>query len=158
PGFVVLVSGGGQPDGGTACWGSGFLPTVYQEVQFRNQGDPVLFLSNPPGMDAATRRRSLDALRELNERHLDDVADPGITPRINAFEMAYRMQTSAPELMDIAREPAEVHTLYGTEPGKVAFANNCLLARRLVERGVRFVQLYHRGWDSHGTSAADDIV
>jgi hypothetical protein len=159
PGFVVMISGGGQPDGGTACWSSGFLPTVYQGVTFRSQGDPVLFLSNPEGMSAQVRRQSLDALRDLNQRHLADVGDPEILTRIESFEMAYRMQSSAPELMDIASEPPSIHEEYGTEPGKVAFANNCLLARRLVERGVRFVQLYHRGWDHHGTNGTDnDIV
>jgi hypothetical protein len=152
PGFVVMISGGGLPSGGTACWSSGFLPTVYQGVQFRSQGDPVLFLSNPGGMTAKDRRRSLDALRDLNEMELNATGDPEIATRINSFEMAYKMQTSAPELMDIASEPKSIHEMYGTEPGKISFANNCLLARRLVERGVRFVQLYHRGWDSHGTN------
>jgi hypothetical protein len=158
PGFVVLISGGGQPSGGTSCWGSGFLPTVYQGVQLRSQGDPVLFLSDPPGVTREARRRSLDALRELNELHLADEGDPEIATRINAFEMAYRMQMSAPDVADISREPPSIHELYGTEPGKKSFANNCLLARRLVERGVRFVQLYHRGWDSHGTGKHDDII
>ncbi|MBM3839781.1 MAG: DUF1501 domain-containing protein [Verrucomicrobia bacterium] len=158
PGFVVMLSGGGLPSGGTACWGSGFLPTSYQGVQFRSQGDPILFVSNPPGMDSARRRRSLDALRDLNQMQLEDVGDPEISTRINAFEMAYRMQSSAPELMEISREPKYIHDMYGTEPGKVSFANNCLLARRLLERGVRFVQLYHRGWDTHGVSEDTDIV
>ncbi len=158
PGFVVMISGGGQPDGGTACWGSGFLPSVYQGVQFRSQGDPVLFLSNPPGMDSSGRRRSLDTLRDLNQLHLDEMGDPEIATRINAFETAYRMQTSAPELMELSRETDDTHKMYGTEPGKVSFANNCLLARRLVERGVRFVQLYHRGWDNHGESEGNDII
>ena len=158
PGFVVMLSGGGQPSGGAACWSSGFLPTVYQGVQFRSQGDPVLFLSNPAGMSARERRRSLDALRDLNEMEMNATGDPEIATRINSFEMAYKMQTSAPELMDIASEPKAIHELYGTEPGKVSFANNCLLARRLIERGVRFVQLYHRGWDQHGTAAETDIV
>ncbi|MEK7677428.1 MAG: DUF1501 domain-containing protein [Verrucomicrobiota bacterium] len=158
PGFVVLLSGGGQPSGGTACWSSGFLPTVYQGVQFRSQGDPILFVSNPPGMDAAGRRRSLDALRDLNQMQFAAVGDPEIETRINAFEMAYKMQTSAPELMEISKEPKAVHEMYGTEPGKVSFANNCLLARRLIERGVRFVQLYHRGWDTHGVNEDTDIT
>jgi Protein of unknown function (DUF1501) len=158
PGFVVLISGGGQPDGGTSCWGSGFLPTLYQGVPLRSQGDPVLFLSNPAGMSAATRRQSLDILRRLNELQLGEVGDPEIATRIASFEMAYRMQSSAPELMDISNEPAPIHDMYGTEPGKLSFANNCLLARRLVERGVRFVQLYHRGWDNHGSSRNDDII
>jgi len=158
PGFVVLLSGENQPDGGTACWGSGFLPTVYQGVQFRSQGDPVLFLTNPEGVSPEVRRRSLDLLKNLNELHLHSVGDPEITTRIASYEMAYRMQTSVPELMDISKEPRSIQEMYGTEPAKSSFANNCLLARRLVERGVRFVQLYHRGWDNHGTTSHDDIV
>jgi len=158
PGFVVLLSGENQPDGGTACWGSGFLPTVYQGVQFRSQGDPVLFLTNPEGVQSDDRRRLLTRLNTLNELHLQSVNDPEIATRIASYEMAYRMQSSVPELMDISKEPASIHRMYGTERGKASFANNCLLARRLVERGVRFVQLYHRGWDNHGTSSHDDIV
>ncbi|HXR34562.1 MAG TPA: DUF1501 domain-containing protein, partial [Candidatus Binataceae bacterium] len=158
PGFVVLLSGESDPDGGKACWGSGFLPTVYQGVQFRSQGDPVLFLTNPAGVSPEVRRQSLDAIKDLNEMNLKSVGDPEITTRIASFEMAYRMQSSVPDLMNISKEPKSVQEMYGTEPGKKSFANNCLLARRLVERGVRFVQLYHRGWDNHGTSAHDDIV
>ena len=158
PGFVVLVSGENNPDGGKSCWGSGFLPTAYQGVELRNAGDPVLFLTDPPGVSKEARRDSLDVLRALNERRLEETGDPEIETRIGAYELAYRMQSSVPELADLAREPASVHAAYGTEPGKVSFANNCLLARRLVERGVRFVQLYHRGWDHHGTSKGDDIV
>jgi uncharacterized protein DUF1501 len=158
PGFVVLISGENQPDGGKACWGAGFLPSVYQGVEFRSQGDPVLFLTNPEGVSEKTRRESLDLLKTLNEQHLASNGDPEIQTRIASYEMAYRMQSSVPELVDIAKEPKSVHELYGTEPGKKSFANNCLLARRLVERGVRFVQLYHRGWDNHGTSSHDDIV
>ena len=158
PGFVVLLSGPSGPDGGTSLWGNGFLPGLYQGVQFRSQGDPVLYVSNPPGMDAALRRRSLDALKDLNEAQLREVGDPETLTRIEQYELAYRMQTSVPELMDIAKEPKSVHEAYGTEPGKVSFANNCLLARRLVERGVRFVQLYHWGWDSHGTNKGDDLM
>ncbi len=158
PGFVVLVSGENQPDGGKACWGGGFLPSVYQGVEFRSQGDPVLFLTNPEGVPEKTRRESLDLLKALNEEHLASNGDPEIKTRIASYEMAYRMQSSVPDLVDISKEPASVHELYGTEPGKKSFANNCLLARRLVERGVRFVQLYHRGWDNHGTSSHDDIV
>lgn len=157
PGFVVLTSGG-NPDGGGSLWGSGFLPTVHQGVQFRSQGDPVLYVSNPPGMSDARRRESLDALRDLNTMNLGRVGDPEIATRLSQYELAYRMQASVPELMDIASEPPEVHEMYGTEPGKTSFANNCLLARRLLERGVRFVQLYHWGWDSHGTSPGDDIM
>ena len=158
PGFVVLLSGLNQPDGGKSCWGSGFLPTVYQGVQFRSKGDPVLFLSNPDGMSNDTRRRSLDLLRELNTAHQSGVGDAEISTRIASYEMAYRMQSSVPELADLSSEPQSIHEMYGTEPGKASFANNCLLARRLVERGVRFVQLYHRGWDTHGASNNEDIV
>ena len=158
PGFVVLLSGESQPDGGKACWGSGFLPTVYQGVQFRSQGDPVLFLTNPEGVSPEVRRQSLDLLKSLNEEHLKSVGDPEIVTRIASYEMAYRMQSSVPELMDISKEPDSIHELYGTQPGKATFSNNCLLARRLVERGVRFVHLYHRGWDHHGTSAHEDLI
>jgi hypothetical protein len=158
PGFVVLLSGQNQPDGGRSCWGSGFLPSGYQGVEFRRSGDPVLFLSNPEGVTRDTRRQSLDALRYLNARHQMDAGDPEIASRIEAYEMAFRMQTSVPELADISKETAAVHEMYGTNPGKASFANNCLLARRLVERGVRFVQLYHRGWDTHGAGGNEDIV
>ncbi len=158
PGFVVLISGENQPDGGKACWGSGFLPTLYQGVEFRSQGEPVLFLNNPEGVSDTARRASLDLLKDLNEMHLAVNGDAEIKTRIASYEMAYRMQSSVPDLVDISKEPAAIHELYGTEPGKKSFANNCLLARRLVERGVRFVQLYHRGWDNHGTSSHDDIV
>ena len=158
PGFVVMLSGESQPDGGRSCWGSGFLPSDYQGVEFRRAGDPVLFLSNPDGVTAETRRRSLDALRFLNTAHQADVGDPEIASRIGAYEMSFKMQTSVPELADISKEPANIHEMYGTTPGKASFANNCLLARRLVERGVRFVQLFHRGWDTHGASNNEDIV
>jgi hypothetical protein len=158
PGFVVLLSGQSQPDGGKSCWGSGFLPTSYQGVEFRRSGEPVLFLSNPDGVDPAARRRSLDLIRSLNETHEAAVGDPEIETRINSCELAYRMQTSVPDLMDTANEPEHIHHLYGTEPGKNTFANNCLMARRLMERGVRFVQLFHRGWDTHGSGGGDDIV
>jgi hypothetical protein len=158
PGFVVLLSGENQPDGGKSCWGSGFLPSVYQGVEFRSKGDPVLFLTNPDGVSAGDRRASLDTLREMNALHRSDTGDPEIDTRIASYEMAFRMQTSVPELTDVSQEPESVKAMYGVEPGKRSFANNCLLARRLVERGVRFVQLYHRGWDNHGTGKGDDIV
>ena len=158
PGFVVLLSGENAPDGGKSCWGSGFLPTVYQGVEFRSKGDPVLFVSNPKGVDAAARRGTIDLVSDMNRLHRAEVGDPEIDTRIAAYEMAYRMQSSVPELTDISSEPAGVHAMYGTEPGKVSFANNCLLARRLIERGVRFVQLYHRGWDTHGASVGTDIA
>jgi uncharacterized protein (DUF1501 family) len=148
PGFVVLSSAGGT-SGGASNWGCGFLPTVFQGVPFRRSGDPILSLSNPHGFTAQMQRQSLDLLKSLNQHHLDQVGDPEIATRINAFEMAYRMQSSAPELMDISKESKATLEMYGAEPGKSSFANNCLLARRLVERGVRFVQLYHEAWDHH---------
>src|SRR6185503_8575746 len=137
--------------------GSGFLPTVYQGVQCRAQGDPVLYVSNPPGMNSDVRRDSLDALKDLNEMQLRDFGDPETVTRISQYELAYRMQTSVPELMQIDKEPEHIHQLYRTEPGKLSFANNCLLARRLIERGVRFVLLFHWGWDQHGDSKDNDI-
>jgi hypothetical protein len=148
PGFVVLNSAGGL-SGGAALFGSGFLPTVYQGVQFRKTGDPVLFLSNPAGITDKMQRRTLDLIKELNEKHLGVMGDPEIATRISSFEMAYRMQASAPELIDVAKESPETLKMYGVEPGKPSFAMNCLLARRLIERGVRFVQLFHEGWDHH---------
>ena len=158
PGFVVLLSGESDPDGGKSCWGSGFLPTMHQGVEFRSQGAPVLYLENPDGVSAESRRASLDTIGQLNAERAEVVGDPEIDTRIASYELAYRMQTSVPELMDISSEPESVHSLYGTEPGQASFAKNCLLARRLVERGVRFVQLYHWGWDHHGTSSVDDIA
>jgi hypothetical protein len=155
PGFIVFSSGSKGPSGGNSNWGSGFLPTAYQGVQFRNGGDPVLYLSNPSGVDTQTQRDSLDTLGRLNRLRLDAVGDPEIATRINSYEMAFRMQASAPEAMDISREPRSILDLYGAEPGKPSFANNCLLARRLVERGVRFVQLFHEAWDQHGNLKAD---
>jgi uncharacterized protein (DUF1501 family) len=152
PGFVVLNSAGGLSGGG-ALYGSGFLPTIYQGVPFRKSGDPVLFLSNPAGFTDRMQRRTLDLIKDLNEQHLDAVGDPEIATRINSFEMAYRMQASAPELMDVSKESPETLKMYGVEPGKPSFAMNCLLARRLIERGVRFVQLFHEGWDHHSEVA-----
>jgi uncharacterized protein (DUF1501 family) len=155
PAYVVFSSGSKGTSGGASNWGSGFLPSVYQGVLFRSSGDPVLFLSNPKGFDSETQRDSLDAIKKLNQKHLDVVGDPEIATRINSYEMAYRMQSSAPELMDISKEPKHVLEMYGAEPGGSSFANNCLLARRLVERGVRFVQLFHEAWDQHGNLVAD---
>lgn len=149
PAFVVLMTGAGQPLTNSA-WGSGFLPTLHQGVQLRSQGDPVLFVGNPPGINSDRRRKSLDAVRDLNQMRYDVLQDPEIQTRIASYELAYRMQTSVPDVMDIAKETPAMHAAYGTTPGRASFANNCLLARRLVERGVRFVQLYHRGWDHHG--------
>jgi hypothetical protein len=158
PAFVVLLSGPYGPDGGSSLWSSGFLPSIHQGVRFRSQGDPVLFVSDPPGVTHSARRTTLDALAELNAKQLALRGDPEIETRIQQYEMAYRMQSSVPELTDLSSEPESIKQMYGVEPGKVSFANNALLARRLVERGVRFVQLYHWGWDSHGTNAGDDIV
>ena len=157
PGFVVLVSGNKTPSAGKSLWGSGFLPSLYQGVQCRTQGEPVLYLNNPEGMSRSLRRKTLDALGDLNRMRHESTGDPDTLARIEQFELAYRMQVSVPEVMDISREPDDVHTLYGTEPGKLSFANNCLLARRLTESGVRFVQLYDWGWDHHGTARRTDI-
>lgn len=152
PGFVVLISGGSQPDAGKAAWGAGFLPSVYQGVQCRSEGEPVLYLSNPDGITLDVRRRALDAIEEINRRLYDEVGDPETMTRIAQFEMAHRMQLHASEAMDISREPEHIHRLYDTQPGKESFANNCLLARRLAERGVRYIQLFDWNWDHHGTS------
>lgn len=158
PGFVVLVSGGTDPSGGKSLWGTGYLPSVYQGVQCRTTGDPILYVSNPKGMDRDVRRRSLDALKRLNQIELQQFGDPETLSRISQYELAYRMQIAVPEVMDIAREPKHIHESYGAEPGKASFANNCLLARRLVEKGVRYVQLFDWGWDFHGTGKGNDIV
>ncbi len=158
PGFVVLVSGNKVPSAGKSAWGSGFLPGVFQGVQCRTKGEPVLFVNNPEGMNRQVRRLSLDALKQLNEMQISQQGDPEIATRIAQYEMAYRMQISVPEVMDIGRETADTHEFYGSKPGETSFANNCLLARRLVESGVRFVQLFDWGWDIHGTGASNDIV
>ena len=150
PGFVVFSSGQKGPSGGNSNWGSGFLPTVYSGVQLRSVGDPVLYLSNPAGVDTKAQRDALDAITELNRQHLSVTGDPEIATRINSYEMAFRMQSSAPELMDLGSETQKTLDLYGVDADKPSFAKNCLLARRLVERGVRFVQLFHEAWDQHG--------
>src|SRR5882762_9792757 len=141
PGFVALISSGVQPSGGPSAWGSGFLPSVFQGVQCRSKGDPVLYVSDPPGMDRAMRRRTLDVLRDLNEAQGRELGHPETLTRIAQYELAYRMQLSVPELMDISREPKAMLDAYGATPGGASFANNCLPARRLVEQNVRFVQL-----------------
>jgi hypothetical protein len=155
PGFVVMNSGTKGPSGGNSNFGSGFLPTVYQGVQFRGSGDPVLYLSNPKGVDRQTQEDSLAAINQLNRMRLAEAGDPEIATRINSFEMAFRMQASAPELMDLSQEPQHVLDLYGAKPGEPSFANNCLLARRMIERGVRFVELFHEAWDQHGNLVKD---
>ena len=157
PGFIVLVSGGKTPSAGKSIWGSGFLPSVHQGVQCRSQGDPVLYLSNPESVTRARRRRALDTLEELNQQTFEETGDPEVLTRISQYEMAFRMQTYASEAFDLSQETRSVHEQYGTEPGKESFANNCLLARRLAERDVRFIQLFHWGWDSHGAAASEAL-
>jgi len=158
PGFVVLVSGGTDPTAGKSVWGSGFLPSVYQGVQCRTGTEPIFFLNNPDGMSRDDRRRSLDALKAINEAELSEFGDPETLTRIEQYELAFRMQTSVPDVMDIAREDKRTLEMYGAQPGATSFANNCLLARRMVEKGVRYVQLFDWGWDMHGTGADNDIV
>lgn len=157
PGFVALISSGVQPNGGKNSFGSGFLPSVYQGVQCRSKGDPVLYASDPKGFDRALRRRSLDTLRELNEMQARAFGHPETLTRIAQYELAFRMQMSVPEVMDISKESPKMLEAYGAEPGGSSFANNCLLARRLVEQGVRYVQLFDWGWDFHGTNPKEDI-
>ena len=152
PGFIVLHSGGGA-SGGAHNWGCGFMPTLYQGVPFRSQGDPVLDVSNPKGVDARLQRDSIDLINTLNQHRLEVHGDPEIASRISAYEMAYRMQSSAPDLMDLSQESDETMALYGAQRGKPSFANNCVLARRLIERGVRFVNCYHGDWDHHSDVA-----
>jgi len=157
PGFVVLISSGVQPSAGPSAWGSGFLPSVFQGVQCRSKGDPVLYVSDPPGIDRAMRRQTLDVLRDLNQLQEQELGHPETATRIAQYELAFRMQLSVPEIMDISRESPQTLQDYGADPAQPGFANNCLLARRLVERGVRFVQLFDWGWDFHGTSEGEDI-
>jgi hypothetical protein len=154
PGFVVMISSGTSPSAGQNAWGSGFLPSVYQGVQCRSKGDPVLYVSNPGGLNRPMRRLSLDALRDLNQMQGND---PETLTRIEQYELAFRMQVSVPGVMDIKREPQSMLDLYGAKPGASSFANNCLLARRLVEQGVRFVQLFDWGWDFHGTNPSEGL-
>jgi hypothetical protein len=157
PGFIVLLSGGRQPRVGKSLWGSGFLPSVYQGVQCRSVGDPVLNIHNPEGVTRSMRRAALDSLGKLNELTHASVGDPETITRIAQYEMAFRMQMSAPETMDISKEPKHIQEMYGTTPGKESFANNCLLARRLAESGVRYIQLFDWGWDTHGSSKSESL-
>ena len=157
PGFVVLISGGSNPSAGKTAWGSGFLPSVFQGVQCRSKGDPVLYGSDPPGMSRTLRRKSLDALNELNQIQANELADPETLTRMAQYELAFRMQMSVPEAMDIAQESKKTLEAYGAAPGESSFGNNCLLARRMVEKGVRFVQLFDWGWDYHGTNPKEDL-
>lgn len=157
PGFVVLISGGSNPSAGKTAWGSGFLPSVFQGVQCRSKGDPVLFVSDPAGMDRALRRKSLDTLNALNQIQANELGDPETLTRIAQYELAFRMQMSVPEAMDIRQESKDTLEAYGAEPGVSSFGNNCLLARRMVEKGVRFVQIFDWGWDFHGTNPKEDL-
>ncbi|HLO81018.1 MAG TPA: DUF1501 domain-containing protein [Chitinophagaceae bacterium] len=151
PGFVVLTSGGSNPDAGKSVWGSGFLPSVYQGIQCRSAGDPVLFIKDPEGMDRDLKKASIDAINAINKSSYEEFGDPETLSRISQYEMAFKMQVTVPEVMNINDEPQYIHDMYGTKPGQTAFANNALLARKLVEKGVRFVQLFDWGWDTHGT-------
>ena len=157
PGFIVLVSGGKTPSAGKSVWGSGFLPSVYQGVQCRSKGDPVLYLSNPKGITAELRKRSLETLNEINRDQYEEIGDPETLTRIAQYEMAHRMQTHANEAFDLTKEPESVRSLYGSIPGQESFANNCLLARRLAERDVRYIQLFDWGWDAHGASKSEAL-
>lgn len=157
PGYIVLASGGKQPDAGKSVWGSGFLPSVYQGVQCRTEGDPVLYVSNPEGMSRDMRKNTIDAISAINQQQYNDVKDPEVLTRIAQYELAFRMQMSVPDAMDIKGEPQYLLDMYGVDPNQGSFARNCLLARRLVERGVRFVQLFDWGWDSHGTDTSTAV-
>ncbi len=157
PGFVVLTSGG-DPSAGKSIWGSGFLPSLFQGVQCRSQGDPILHLKNPENITPELRKYSIKTINEINRREYQEIGDPEILSRIAQYELAFRMQAEVPEVMDISKEPPYIHELYGTDPGKISFANNCLLARRLAERGVRFIQLYDNAWDHHGAGKGNGVV
>ncbi len=157
PAYMVLTSGGKYPEGGKSIWGSAFLPSVYQGVQCRSAGEPVLFVEDPKGIDRKLRKESIEAINEVNELEYKEFGDPEILTRISQYELAYRMQTEVPEVMNIDSEPDYIHQLYGTAKGQVSFANNCLLARKLVENGVRFIQLFDWGWDTHGSSSSEAL-
>lgn len=157
PGFVVLVSGQSQPSGGKSLWGSGFLPSKYQGIEFRSKGDPVLYIQNPNGVNRPSRKTTIESINKINELEYQEVKDPNILSRIAQYELSFKMQMTVPEATDIQSEPDYIHKMYGTQPGEISFANNCLLARRLAERGVRFIQLYHRGWDSHGSNDFENL-
>ncbi len=157
PGFIVLASGGKQPDAGKSVFGSGFLPSIYQGVQCRTGGDPVLYVSDPTGVNRNIRKTTIDAINEINKNTYEGVKDPEILTRISQYEMAFRMQMSVPEVMDMSKEPQFILDMYGVKPGEGSFAMNCLLARKLIENDVRFVQLFDWGWDGHGSSAQDNV-
>jgi hypothetical protein len=154
PAFVVMSTGSGI-SGGAACWSSGFLPTIYTGTRFRNQGDPILNVSAPAGFDSQLQKDTLALVTDLNKERLTTVGDPEIATRVAAYEMAGRLQLAAPELTDLKKEPKQILDLYGAEPDKPSFARACLLARRMVERGVRFITIYHEGWDGHSDVAGN---
>lgn len=158
PAFIVMMSGEASPCGGASLWSSGFAPTVHQGVALQKTGDPIKFLSNPGKMTGDTRKRSIDLINALNQEHYEQEEDPEIYTRIAQYEMSYKMQASVPGLMDTSTEPEHIHRLYGTTPNSPSYAHNCLLARRFIERGVRFVQLTHRVWDMHGNDFNEDVV
>ena len=157
PGYVVLTSGGNNPDAGKSVWGSGFLPSIYQGVQCRSDGDPVLYINNPEHISRGDRQASIGALNDINKLTYDEFNDPEILTRISQYELAFKMQATVPEVMNISDEPEYIHEMYGSDPNKSSFANNVLLARKLVEKGVRYVQLFDWGWDTHGTSERGSI-
>ena len=157
PGYIVLASGGRTPSAGKSVWGSGFLPSVYQGVQCRSKGDPVMYLSSPSGVSTDIRRKTMDAINKVNQQAYEESHDPETLTRIAQYEMAFRMQIHANEAFDIKQEPQYIHDLYGTSPGEESFANNCLLARRLAEQGTRYIQLFHWGWDSHGAGKSEAL-
>lgn len=157
PGFIVLTSGNKYPEAGKSIWGSGFLPSIYQGVHCRSTGEPVLFVENPKDVDRELRKETIAAINEINRREYEEYQDPEILTRISQYEMAFRMQAEVPEVMDIKDEPDYIHQLYGTTIGQPSFANNCLLARKLAENGVRFIQLYDWGWDTHGSNASEAL-
>lgn len=157
PGFVVLVSGNSIPSGGKSLWGSGFLPSEYQGVELRSKGDPVLYIKNPDYISRDIRKKAIRTINEINQQSYDEIGDPEILSRMAQYELAFKMQMTVPEATNLSSEPDYIHELYGTHPGEVSFANNCLLARRLAERDVRFIQLYHRGWDSHGSNDFENL-
>ncbi len=153
----MLASVGSQPDAGKAVWGSGFLPSVYQGVQCRSEGDPVLYLGSPEGISRDVRRKAIDAITRINEETHEEIQDPETIARVQQYETAFRMQIHASDAFDIKKEPDYIHALYGSNPSGSSFANNCLLARRLAERGTRFIQLFDWGWDSHGAAESEAL-
>ncbi len=162
PGYVVLhsTSRAWNPgiQAGASCWSSGFLPTTHQGVVLRNIGDPILYLSNPQGVNSSMQQDAIVAINQMNQHRYNVMGDPEIQTRVASFETAYRMQMEAPEICDITREPQNILDMYGCKPGEMSFANNCLLARRLVENGVRFINVFHKGWDHHGQSPTNELI